>query len=159
MRGLNIPGVRTILLEDGHGFPEVGQLAVDQELLFLEVKVLVIITGFAEVEAKHPAIISSVLAALGKVLQNVAYRKIIVGAPIPRPRALPSQLKQLFDFSKQLQLLCRGHDRLEYTKSGLMFYGPKGVYVNLMHEESLSTQGCKRLTTQLLDRVSSVNNF
>lgn len=156
MQGLQIPRARIIYLEEGQGFPEVGQLAVNQELLYLNVRVLLIITGFAEVEAQHPAIVNSVLAAVEKVLHNVGYHKIILGAPIPRPRANPKQLRHLFGLSRVINQLCKGSDRLEFTKSGALFYGPGGIYANLMAKHGLSQLGLDRLATQLMDKLASV---
>lgn len=155
VQGLIIPGVRVLQLEDGQGYADVGMMAANQELAFAGITVLFLITGCAEVEAQHPAIVSSVVAALHKVVQNVPYSKIIIGAPIPKPSASQAQLKQLFNFSKQLQLLTRQDDRLEYTKTGLMFYGPGGVYANLMSQLRLTNQGLARLKTQVVDRLLS----
>lgn len=67
---INLPGTKHISLSEGQGLVDVAQLAYDQELMFLGVKILVIITGFAEVEANHPAIISSVLTAMAKNQAN-----------------------------------------------------------------------------------------
>lgn len=67
LEGLNLPGTKHIFLSPGQGFSDVGQLAQDQGLCFIGIKVLLIITGFEDIVAQHPAIISSVLAALDKI--------------------------------------------------------------------------------------------
>lgn len=141
LQGLNIQEVKLITLPQGFGLVDVGNMAVNQQLIFLQIKVLYIITGFAEIEAQHPTFSSSVVVALSKIEQNVGYEHIIVGAPIPAPGATKIQLKQLFHLSKQLQALCKEHPKFEFTKSGLLFYGPGGIYGNLMTQEGITLQG------------------
>lgn len=129
---------------------------MDQQLLYLKVRVLVLLTGFAEVEANHPAISNSVLAALTKVKQNVTYRKIVIASPVPQPYASSAQLKALFRFSKLLQHCCKDSMRLEFTKTGTLFYGPGGLYANLLDSKGLTVHGAKVLQRQLLDKLNSM---
>lgn len=67
LKGINIPGTKVIFLSEGGGFVDVASMAVNQELIYLHIRVLFIVTGFAEVEAQHPAMGSSVLVALSKI--------------------------------------------------------------------------------------------
>lgn len=151
-----LPGTRQILLEPDKGLLDVGQMAVDQELLFLGVKVLVIITGFAEVEAGHPAMLNCVMAAMMKLRKNVGYDRILLGSPLPRPHASVTQLKSLFALSKSVQDLCKVHPGFEFTKTGLLFYGPGGMYANLMDDKGLTSQGVTVLRRQLIDKLNSL---
>lgn len=152
---LVIAGVRRLVLEQGQGFMELGQLAVNQELCFKGVRVLFIITGFAEVEADHPALGSCVLAALQKVISNADFQKIFLGAPAPTVCASKEQLRRLFQLTKQLQWFCKHNPKFEYTKTGLLLYGPGGVYANLMTSEGLTHAGVNALNTQTLDKLAS----
>lgn len=156
VQGLELPGARQILLKEEQGLCDVGQMAVDQELLFVGVRVLVILTGYAEVEARHPAVFNSIIAALKKIKDNVHYEKIILGAPLPRPTATIGLLKDLFKMSKLLQFCCRNCNRLEFSKSGLLFYGPGGLYADLMQKTGLSTVGVLALKNQLVDKLNSL---
>lgn len=133
-----------------------GQLAVDQELIFLGTKALVVLTGFADIEAEHPALLSSVLAAMSKIKENVGYQLIILTSPVPGPQVSTEQLRRLFSFARQIQLLCKHSEKFEFTKTGQLFYGPGGRYVNLLDLEGLTDQGLKIISTQLLDKINSV---
>lgn len=156
MQGLQLPRSRQILLTEDQGLQDVGLMAVDQQLLYAGVKVLVILTGFAEVEAQHPALLNSVRAAIDRICGNVHYRKIVLGAPLPRPGASVLQLRELFKLSKLIQWCCKDSDRLEFTKSGFLFYGPGGLYANQMKETGLTSVGLNNLRNQLLDKLNSL---
>lgn len=156
LEGITVQGTKWLMLPEGTGFVDVANMAVNQELTYLNIKTLFIITGFAEIEVQHPALGSSVLAALSKIDKNVGYANIIVGAPVPRPGASKSQLKSLFHLTKQLQALCRDHPRFEFTKTGLLCYGPGGIYGNIMNERGLTPMGAKSISTQISDKLSSV---
>lgn len=151
-----LPGTRQILLEPERGLLDVGLMAVNQELLFVGIKVLVVLTGFAEIEAGHPALINCIMAAMSKLRKNVGYQRILLGSPIPRPQASVSQLKDLFAMSKHLQALCKVHPGFEFTKTGLLFYGPGGLYAHLMDANGLTVQGTQALHTQLIDKLNSL---
>lgn len=155
LRGVNLPGTRCMFLGPGQGIADVAQMAVDQQLTFLGIRILLIVTGFAEVEAQHPALLSSLLAAMEKIQRNVGYSNIILAAPVPSPTATRSQLKELFAFSKQIQVVCKHAARFQYTKTGLLFYGRGGMYANLLDSKGLTAQGVKVVTTQLMDRLNS----
>lgn len=156
LEGVHLPGARQLLLDNGQGFCDVGEMAVNKELLYLNVKVMVVMTGFAEVEVEHPAMVNCVLAAMQKMLDNVDYQKIVVAAPVPRPDATNVQLKELFKLTKVIQCLCKKDCRLEFTRSGLNFYGPRGIYANLMTAKGLTQMGTKTVNNQLLDKLNSL---
>lgn len=156
LKDVHIPGARKIVLTEAQGLCDVGLLAVNQELLFLHIKVLVIITGWAEIEAEHPAMENSVLAAIERILTNVHYRKVVLAAPVPRPDASKEQLKQLFRMTRFLQFCCKGNGRLEYTKSGQMFYGPGGLYADFFHGGGLTQNAKSVLSNQLFDKINSL---
>lgn len=156
LAAMELPGARHIYLTEGQGLCDVGLMAVDQQLLFVRVRVLVLLTGFAEVEAEHPAIINSVLAAFDRMQRNVGYRKIVVAAPVPRPYASATQLKATFKFTKILQHICKQSVCLEFTKSGSLFYGPGGFYANLLDNTGLTSHGVETLHRQLLDKLNSL---
>lgn len=156
LEGVQLPGSRQLMLQDGQGFSDVGQMAVDQELLYLGVRVLVVLTGFAEVEVEHPAVTNCILAAMSKLEANVSYQKIVIAAPIPRPGASVTQLKNLFSMTKAIQVLCKSKDRFEFSKTGHLFYGPGGLYANLFVEDKLSHAGKILLANQLLDKLNSL---
>lgn len=152
---LIVPGIKQIRLGEGEGFLELGDLAANQELVFLDVKVLFVITGFAEVQARHPALGSCVLAALKKLDGNIWCEQVILAAPLPQFDTSRALLKDLFQLSRQLQNFCAGHARYEYTKTGLLFYGPGGVYANLLERTELTASGKKVLVRQVLDKLHS----
>lgn len=156
MDGLQLSASRLILLQEGDGYPEVANMALNQELMYLGVKALVIITGLAEVEAQHPALVNCVLAAVDKIKTNVGYSTIILAAPIPKNGSTTVQLKELFQFSKLLQFVCKRDPRLEFTKTGQFFYGPGGLYANLLDEQGLTNSGLSLLKRQLQDKLGSL---
>lgn len=131
-------------------------MAVDQELVFINIKLLFIITGFAEVQSEHPALGSCVLAALDKVAKNVSYPKIVLASPVPQVSASVRDLKSLFGLSKQLQGYCKHSRRFEFTKTGLLVYGPGGVYANLLDANGITKQGFSILRIQIVDKLHSV---
>lgn len=153
---MELPRARQILLTEAQGIFDVGCMALNQEFVYLGVKVLVVITGFAEVEAGHQAWTNSVMAAMKKLEKGVPYPVIVLASPLPRPYATRDQLRQLFDCSRQLQRLCKQNTRFEFTKSGLLFYGPGGLYANLMDQSGLTEQGVRLLRTQLIDKLNSL---
>lgn len=155
LQGLSLPGSRCIVLQEEQGLFDVGVMAVNQELLFLGTKVLLVITGCAEVEAQHPAMVNSVLAAMKRIQDNVPY-VVVMAAPLPKPTDTVKQLKDLFRMTKVIQACCKDRDRFEFTKSGLLFYGPGGIYANLMCDQGLSDLGVTTLSNQLLDKLNSL---
>lgn len=156
LKNLKLPNARHIFLEPGQGLVDVAKLAENQEMAFPGVKVIVVISGFAEIEARHPAIISSVLAVMRRLESSVANVKIVLASPVPNPSADKELLRQLFYFSKQLQKLCTLHKRFDFTKTGLLFYGPGGLYANMLDRHGATEQGLKLVTTKLMDKLKSV---
>lgn len=75
---------------------------------------------------------------------------------MPQSSATTQVLKQLFLFTKQLQLICKNTQGVQFTKTGLLFYGPGGLYANLLDEKGITPQGQSIVTTQLLDKLKSV---
>lgn len=153
---LILPGARQILLDESQGLMDVGDMAFNQELMFVAIKVLIVVSGFAEVEAGHPAMINCIMAAMDKIKKGITYQKIILASPVPRPYASRNQLKALFAMSKQIQKLCTMHDKFEFTKTGLLFYGPGGLYADLMDQQGLTQAGVKVMYNQLVDKLNSL---
>ena len=172
VRNVQFPHAQWIFLKEQQGYSDIQEKTAAQTGL-KDIKLVILMTGRAEVVAQHKAVINCIQSAVEAIKMANSDAVIMLCAPLPYPRDGDVLLQELGEFSKTLNDICRQSEYLEYSKIGQAFIqrhsliNPEGgdpenvllVKPFLMDRSGLTLQGARLISSKLLEKVSSAKLF
>ena len=168
---VQFPNARWIFMKEQQGYSDIQDKLSQQEGM-QDVKLVIIISGRAEVVAQHEAIINCVQSAIDAIRAFNSDVVIMMCAPLPYPRDGHVLLNELTEFAKTLNDICRQSEYLEYSKIGQAFMQKRAlahvddevdsvfmIKTSLMDRMGLTLQGARLISSKLLEKVSSAKLF
>ena len=164
-----IPNTRWVFLSEQQGFADLQRQANEGSLELADKKLVVLITGCAEVVAQHHAIINCVQSALEAIQKENPDAIILICAPMPRPRDGPVLIAELDELAKVLSDICKRSEYLEFSKLGQNFYAKframpneigeeELVYLirsHLMNSKGLTLHGSRLISARISEKIAS----
>ena len=173
IRNVQYPHAQWLFLKETQGYTDL-QSKISSGTVSLEgFKIMVIITGRAEVVAQHEAVVNCVQSTIDTIHKANSQLIILLCAPVPYPRDGHIMLEELSEFSAVLNDLCKQSEYLEYSRLGHVFYSRRRIVEpevweedtlcvvkrNLLDRGGLTLQGARLINSRLVDKIASAKLY